>query len=100
MRITNDDVSGIRQYDQDNARQNSPALWYGTEALDGTRLPYSGVPLGSVYILRTGGSVAWYQKIADTDATADWVKVAGSGAVSGDLTITGTLTAGDVVSTA
>ena len=100
MRITNADVPGLRGYDADPTGASSPYLWHGTDALDGTRTPFSTAPLASVYIRLVAGSVAWYQKTADNDATADWVQVAGYGAVSGDLTIPGTLTAGDIVSTA
>lgn len=60
--------------------------------------PMKNAPLMSRYTCITSGSQALYIKVADTGAAADWVVMArAGGTVSGDLTITGTITAGDVV---
>lgn len=60
--------------------------------------PFKAAPLMSRYTCVTSGYQALYVKVADNDAAADWkMLAAASQTLSGDLTITGTLTAGDVV---
>ena len=52
-------------------------------------------------MLIIAGSGTWYLKLTDNDATADWLQVlhGGGSQTIADLIVTGTLTAGDVVST-
>ena len=99
MRITNRDIPGIKAFNLNYTAE--PWFWHGTEALDGTLAPWKDAPLGSCYMLIAAGSVTWYLKTADANATADWVQVihAGGSQTIADLIVTGTLTAGDVVST-
>jgi len=99
LRITARDIPGLKSFNIDYA--NEPWFCPGVEALDGTIVPWTAAPLGSLYMLIAAGSVTWYLKTADNDATADWVQVlhAGGGQTVADLTVTGTLTAGDIVST-
>lgn len=69
----------------------------------GDAAPWSGYPLNmaplmSRYTCVTSGSEALYVKVANTGASTDWAIIArAGGTVSGDVAITGTLTAGDVV---
>lgn len=80
-------------------RGGSLAPWdeYGDVA------PWSGYPLNmaplmSRYTRVTSGSEALYLKVANTGASTDWVLIArAGGTITGDLIITGTVTAGDVV---
>jgi hypothetical protein len=58
----------------------------------------SDAPIMSRYTCMLAGSQAFYVKVANTGAATDWVVVArAGGTVSGDLIVTGTLTAGDIV---
>lgn len=50
-----------------------PDVWIGDDTLDGTADPWKSAALGAEYIYRTGSTVRAYRKLADTDATADWV---------------------------
>lgn len=76
----------------------APWLWYGTATLDGTTGAWKEAPLGSLYICITASSVALYYKTSATAATASWHRLAGAGdTITGDVTFTGTVTAGDVV---
>ena len=71
---------------------------YGLETVPWAGYPMKAAPLMSRYTCVLAGSEALYVKVADTGAATDWVVVARSGGtVSGDLIITGTVTAGDVV---
>ncbi len=99
MRITNRDIPSIKTFNQVYA--NEPWFWYGSETLDGTSAPWMDAPLGSLYMLIAAGSVTWYVKRVDNNATADWVQVlhTGGSQTMADLTVTGTLTAGDIVAT-
>ena len=98
MRISNKDIPGIKWFNIDYA--NEPYFWYGTEAVDGTIPPWSEAPLSSLYLLQASGSVTLYAKLTDTDATADWIQLlhaTGGQTIAGNLTVDGTLTAGDLV---
>jgi hypothetical protein len=58
------------------------------------------LPLLSSYRCIKTGSEAWYMKVANTGAATDWKMLLRIDAsVTGDLTLTGTLTAGDVIIT-
>jgi hypothetical protein len=60
--------------------------------------PFKAAPLMSRYTCITSGAEALYVKTAETGAATDWVKIAqAGGTVTGDITFTGTVTAGDVV---
>ena len=69
----------------------------------GTDVPWAGypmknAPLMSRYTRVLAGSEALYVKVADTGASTDWVQIAIAGkTMTGDLNVSGTLTAGDVV---
>jgi hypothetical protein len=94
-RITNADVPGVPNYDLDAAAR--PWMWHGTGAVDGDVEPFKSAPLASMFFRITAGAVYTYQKYADNKADADWAMIArAAGTIVGDMTLTGTLTAGDV----
>jgi hypothetical protein len=94
-RITNADIPGVPSYDLNAAAR--PWMWHGTGAVDGDVEPFKSAPLGSVYFRITAGSVLMYGKAADNKADADWGGMARAGStIVGDLTVTGTVTAGDL----
>ncbi len=99
MRITCNDVPGIPAYEIDYA--NDPLMWAGSAAVDGDATRFSEAPIGSIYIRRLAGSVTFYAKTAHNEADADWVAwlTLAGGTITGDLTVTGTVQAGDVVVT-
>lgn len=82
----------------------APWLWYGSAALDGAALPFCDAPQGSMYWYLQSGTVTVYFRAALNNATADWVQVLQSTAttqtITGNLTVSGTVTAGDFVGTA
>jgi hypothetical protein len=91
MRIRNEHI----MFDPSATR--GPWDEYGLE-VPWAGFPLKNAPLMSRYTCITSGSQALYIKVADTGAATDWVVLArAGGTVSGDLTITGTITAGDVV---
>lgn len=96
MRITNDNIPGVMAYDLDPNGVNTPYFWYGNDAIVGTRAPFSTAPIGSIYVRIAAGSVSMWAKATDNDATADWKEMCAT--LNGSLTISGTLTAGDIVS--
>ena len=50
-----------------------PVIFSGTVAVDGTASPFVDAPVGTVYVLNTGGTAAaFYFKEAAAGATADW----------------------------
>jgi len=76
----------------------APWFFYLQATLDGADGPWKNAPVGSTYMDITGGGVKWYVKIAANNVTADWHRMIGAGdTVTGDLTVTGTITAGDFV---
>jgi hypothetical protein len=99
MRIRNDEQSRF-----DPSGTQGPMMFYGTidPVASGTFLD---APLMSLYWNITSGSQAMFIKTANNKAAADWVKMFFSGAtisslsLTGDLTVSGTVTAGDVVAT-
>lgn len=84
----------------------APWLWYGDVAVDGAARPFCNAPQGSLYWYKPNAtSCTLYYRNAMNNATADWVSLipansSGTAVITGDLTVSGTLTAGDVVSTA
>jgi hypothetical protein len=98
MRLLNSDVGMSFNYDPDGVK--APQFFYADAALDGTTGPWKQAPMGSMYMRITASNVTMYVKIAAAGATADWRQILGAGdTVTGGLTLTGTLTAGDVVIT-
>jgi hypothetical protein len=100
-RITTSDIPGVPGYDL-NQQTQWPWIWPGNLAINAANCAagktHGDAPLGSVYMLVTAGSVAWYLKVANNKAAADWQVVLRVGAsVTGDLTLSGTVTAGDFV---
>ena len=94
-RITNADIPGVPNYDENAAAR--PWVWHGSTAPDGDAAPWKDATLGSLYVCITAGSVYLYAKYAHAEADADWGMLARTGGtITGDMTITGTLTAGDV----
>lgn len=92
-RITTFDIPGVPGYDQGC---DFPWMWPGNYALTATVAPWKDAPIGSVYILILAGSVSWYMKVAHTEAATDWkIILRVDATITGDLTLTGTLTAGD-----
>ena len=69
MRLRNDDVKNIPDYDLDQTGSAAPLIWYGSKTLDGTAEPWFSAPLGSQYL--QGGTA--YHKITNGGATTDWV---------------------------
>ena len=52
------------------------AVWYGSQALDGTAFQWRAAPVGSIYVYRPAPtSAAIYGKTANNGATADWVQL-------------------------
>jgi len=95
-RISNKDIPGLPGYELGNYA-DEPWFWHGSSAIDGDVTPFKDAPLDSLYLYRVAGSVTVYVKIAHAEADADWVQIArGGGTITGDLTVTGTVTAGDV----
>lgn len=98
-RITTCDIPGVPGYDL-NVPSTWPWMWPGNLAINAANCAsgktHGDAPIGSCYMLITAGSVAWYLKIANNKAAADWQIILRVGAsVTGDLTLTGTMTAGD-----
>lgn len=99
MKIRNEDQS---PFDLGGAK--APYLWYG-EGVPTNTERFLKAPLMSQYWNVTSGSEAIYVKTGATGATTDWVKIMYAGAsittlnLTGDLTVSGTLTAGDVIAT-
>lgn len=93
--IKNDDVE-VREYDRDADGSSRPKLWYASQALDGTLSPWKDVPVCSIFFDTTNKRL--YMKTASTNQTTDWTQVT-LGTFTGDLTISGTLTCGDLVVT-
>ena len=71
MRLRNDDVKNIPDYDLDQTGSAAPLIWYGSKTLDGTAEPWFSAPLGSQYL--QGGTA--YHKITNGGATTDWVSL-------------------------
>lgn len=97
MRITNADIPGLPGYEIDPTNASAPWLWVGQRAIDGTAEPWSTAPLGSIYLRVAAAAAGLYVKVADADATADWVypiTSAGGQTVGGALGVTGALTLG------
>jgi len=93
MRVTNGSESNF-----DPGGNLAPVMFYGDAAPD-TGERFLEAPLMSLY-WDVHNSVL-YVKTANNRAAADWAQLAAAGStVTGNLTITGTLTAGDVVATA
>ena len=69
MRLRNDDVKNIPDYDLDQTGSVAPLIWYGSKTLDGTAEPWFSAPLGSQY-LQSGTA---YYKITNGGVTTDWV---------------------------
>jgi hypothetical protein len=81
----------------DPSGSQAPWDWYGPGAPSTERV-FVDAPQMSRYTDVTNKVL--YVKVAQTGAAADWKALAAGGVtVAGDLTITGTLTAGDVVIT-
>jgi hypothetical protein len=67
----------MKIYNQHDEYQNYPEpnplqVYYFDQAPDGDVEPWASMPIGSVSILTTAGSVAWYIKTVDNNADADW----------------------------
>lgn len=93
MRVTNGSESNF-----DPGGNLAPLAFYGDCAPD-TSARFLDAPLMSLY-WDVHNSVI-YVKTANNRAAADWAQLAAAGStVAGDLTITGKLTAGDVVAVA
>lgn len=93
MRVRNDSESNF-----DPGGNQAPLMFYGDSAPD-TGLRFVDAPLMSLY-WDVANSVL-YIKTANNRAAADWAQMAAAGStITGDLTLTGTLTAGDVVAVA
>jgi hypothetical protein len=98
MRLRNQDPTGGHGVNFDPAGKKAPWFFYLEATLDGTKEPWKLAPIGSMYMDITGGAVKWYIKVAANNATADWHRMIGAGdTVTGDLVVTGTITAGDFV---
>ncbi len=82
----------------------APWLWYGDVAVDGAARPFCNAPQGSMYWYKPNAtSCTVYYRNAMHNVTADWVALlqnAASQTITGDLTVSGTVTAGDFVGTA
>mgnify|MGYP001116331093 CR=1 FL=1 len=96
MRLSNE--YGLQgNFDPGNIQ--APWLWYSDQTLDGTAAPWKNAPRGSLFWLIGASTCTCYYRNAMNNATADWVTLytASGGTITGDLTVTGTLTAGDVI---
>jgi hypothetical protein len=97
MRLTNDGaLIGPPQSSFDQAGARAPWLWYDIATVDGALYPWANAPVLSLYWLLDATTPKVYIKTAANSVTADW-KVLVSASATGDLTIAGTLYAGDVV---
>lgn len=88
----------------DPGGNRGPWLFYG-DAAPGTDRRFTDAPLNSMYWDVANYNI--YIKTANTGAAADWKPLvaagrttAGNTTITGDLVITGTVTAGDIVATA
>lgn len=84
----------------DPAGVYAPRLFYGPGA-PSTEKVFINAPLLSLYWDVTNGVL--YAKTAYTEAAADWkalITTGGGQTIDGALTVTGTLTAGDITATA
>lgn len=99
MRLVNFDIGrSLPGVNFDPSAQLAPWFFYLEATLDGTTGPWFHAPVGSMYMDITGGGVKFYIKIANNHVTADWHRmIDAGGTITGDLTITGTVTAGDFV---
>lgn len=52
-----------------------PVMWSGTAAVNGTTGDWHMVPLGSIYVRVTAGSVALYAKTTEDGDNGDWQPV-------------------------
>jgi hypothetical protein len=95
MRIHNDSDQSVNFRDGGGGPR-APWFWFDNLTLDGAATPWADCAPGSIYILTTGSAATVYVKKVNNQATADWVALI-SGTSAGDVTVTGTLTAGDVV---
>jgi len=99
MKIRNDEQSPF-----DSGGAKAPWLWYG-EGAPTAADRFLAAPILSQYWNVTSGAEAVYVKTGTAGATTDWVKFMYAGAsittlnLTGDLTVSGTLTAGDVIAT-
>lgn len=82
----------------DDGGHAAPWKFYGNRTPDGDDKPFIDAPIMSEYTCVLSGSEALYVKVAAAHADADWQALArAGGTISGNLTVTGTVTAGDVV---
>jgi hypothetical protein len=92
MKIRNNEESRF-----DPGGNAAPLAWYGNQTPQGASKPYCDAPLMSFYICNLSGSEAVYVRVALNNADADWqALVRAGGTVAGDITVTGTITAGDL----
>jgi hypothetical protein len=88
MKLSNDGVSAF-----DNGGNRAPWDIYGEAVPSGAFYP--AAPIMSRYTCVASGSEGLYVKVASAGATTDWSTLA-KVTSAGDLTIGGTLNAGDV----
>ena len=92
-KITNDGISNF-----DPGGNRSFWDWYGDGAPNTSDWRFLKAPLMSRYTCIGSGIEAFYIRTALAQTTADWVKLAfAGGTITGDLIVTGTITAGDFV---
>lgn len=82
----------LHNYDPSGAQ--APWQFYGNEVPDGDAQPWKHAPVMSTYTCILTGYRAIYVKVANDWADSDWSILVHA---TGDFTISGTLTAGDLV---
>ena len=111
MRITNADIPDLPGYELDPTNASAPWFWVGQREVDGAASPWSAAPVGSLYLALIASVAYLYVKTVNTGATTDWNVMLMSDPNAyvvnslmdsettyiDNLTVKGTLTAGDVV---